>query len=478
MTGGRRQGLFRAAGAVAVALALCLGGASTASAEQTLTFRYGPIHLAPYEVNQRETVYSIPKPAVDGFVTGMEADVVDAKGRPIPVQRVMLHHVVFGNLGTRLGERRDATCDRITLLDSESQAPAVVERFFGVGEERASGRLPSGYGYPVKGADVWAMTWMLMNHRMRRDTAYIQYRVTYETERTLTPVFPVWIDVRNCRFDAIFNVPGGGRRGSTYSQSTTWTARHGGRIVGALGHLHGGGKLVKLTQPGCGDRELLRSEPRWALARDPEYTIRPLLHEPGPIDMGLVRSQQGFAVAAGEQLKLTASYDAELPHTRVMGIMGLYFAPDATVRDPCAPLPGDVTVQRKPRPGRTSTPLMRLPINGVRRDGRIGSVSRARGPSVELEDGAAIDARDFSFTPGNAVVRQGSTLRWRFFGNSLHTVTVASGPRGFASENLNRGRTFDHTFKKPGTYRVFCSLHPVGMIGSVKVVRRAGSARR
>src|SRR5205085_1022236 len=77
------------------------------------------------------------------------------------------------------------------------------------------------------------------------------------------PAYPVWLDVGGCGLDPIFDVPGGGRRGSTYAKSTTSPAPFTGRIVAALGHLHGGGRSAVLSQPACGDRELLRSLPTW-----------------------------------------------------------------------------------------------------------------------------------------------------------------------------------------------------------------------
>ena len=48
-------------------------------------------------------------------------------------------------------------------------------------------RLPAGYGYPIKAKDTWAMTWMFMNHRNKTDSAYIQYRVTYDTAPSASP---------------------------------------------------------------------------------------------------------------------------------------------------------------------------------------------------------------------------------------------------------------------------------------------------
>jgi plastocyanin len=280
----------------------------------------------------------------------------------------------------------------------------------------------------------------------------------------------VWFDVRNCSFDPIFDVPGGGKRGSTYSTSAEWTVPSSGRIVAALGHLHGGGKNVAVSQPDCNGREMFHSRPTWGRARDPEYTLRPRVHEPGPIDMELVTTRQGFPVAAGERLKLRADYDNEFPHTRVMGIMGLYIADDPSVTTRCAPLPDDVEVTRKSRPGRSRVPLMHVPIN-ARRGMSAVPIKRPVGAATWAV-GAPLDVDNFSVEPANAVIPQGATLRWRFWGDTLHTVTVADGPRGFSSPNLSEGREFSYRFSRPGTYKLYCSLHPVDMSSIVKVVRR------
>jgi plastocyanin len=49
---------------------------------------------------------------------------------------------------------------------------------------------------------------------------------------------------------------------------------------------------------------------------------------------------------------------------------------------------------------------------------------------------------------------------------------VANGPRGFSSRNLPGGYSYRKKLRKPGTYRLFCALHPVSMTGTVKVRRR------
>jgi hypothetical protein len=75
-------------------------------------------------------------------------------------------------------------------------------------------------------------------------------------------------------------------------------------------------------------------------------------------------------------------------------------------------------------------------------------------------------------------VRAGSTLTWRFLGDTLHNVTLANGPRGFSSPNLSDGRTYSKRLAVAGTYRLFCGLHPVDMTATVKVTRRKPALRR
>ena len=448
---------MRRAAVLALAM-LALATASASAAETTQTFRYGPIRIAPYGMDERDYVTGMPGPQVDGYLTGGSARLVDAQGRPVSQARVMLHHLVFSNAGARLGERRNPTCDRIQLFDSLTEVPGLSEPFAGFAEERVDERLPAGYGYPIRAADQWVGTWMLMNHRSRPETIYLEYTSTIVTGEARQPTYPLWLDVGGCGLDPIFDVPGGGRRGATVSRSVTVPAPFTGRIVAALGHLHGGGKSTVLTQPGCGNRELLRSTPTWGGPRSLPYRIRPILHEPSPVAMSTVRSQQGFPVHAGEPLTLTANYDAALPHTRVMGIMGLYVAPDASVPDGCGPLPSDVEVARIPGP--STPPAFRTPV------------ARPPGETELLGRAATVDVSAFAFAPANVAVRRGTTVRWRFWDDALHNVTLADGPRGFSSPNLNDGREFSTRLTRPGVYRLFCSLHAATMTATVTVLPR------
>ena len=440
--------------------------AGTQGTKQTYDCRYGPITVAPFQVLTKEIQFDMPKPDVSGFVTNMETDVVEADGTPIPISRLMLHHIVFSHLGVQ-----DRTCSRFRMWDSMTELPAAAERFYAAGEERAKMVLPDGYGYPIKKQDDWLVTYMFMNHRSRTDSAYIGYRVTVDTRNDVTPVEPYWLDVENCNVDPVYDVAGGRPRGSRNVQQMTWTVPKGGRLIAAGGHVHGGGQALALTRPDCGaSGGVYTSRPTWGGPRHPFYNVRPVLHEPGPIHMSGFNSSKGIPLAAGERVVLSANYDAALPHTRVMGIMIGYMAPDPSVNAKCGARPDDIAELPAPS-GRRSPPPFRVPIVG-RRGNRAVNISAPPGRRVRLGKRGTIDVGDLFFRRPNVTVTAGRTLTWRFDGDTLHNVTLANGPRGFSSPNLSRGRTYRKKLRVPGTYQLFCGLHPVDMTATVKVVRK------
>lgn len=462
--------------AFAVATLLALTAAPDAGAAvQEKTLRYGPVTLGPYDVHREEVTYGVPAPQVDGWLTSISSEIVDEDGSPVPISRTMLHHIVLANTGSRLGERQDATCDRFTLFDGQRMLPRLGERFYAAGEERAQLELPEGYGYRIGSADQWAMSLMLMNHRNRTDKVYVQYKVKYVTGEQRRPVTPWWLDVVNCRLDPIYDVPGGGKPGSTHKRTYDFIAPESGRLVFGGSHLHGGGKGLTLTSVTCQNRVLYDSRPLWGRPEHPFYKVRPVLHEPGPISMRHFQSPTGIPVAKGEHLRLTSSYDGELPHVRAMGIMITAFATDPGVDKPCGPLPGDVrsyqtTGERgRSKTPRTTIPLNYLPVKQLGTGKRAKAVTAPPGAPVVRPRGGTVDVGDLFFSPARLEVKRGATIRWRFTGSTLHNVTVAKGPRGFSSFDLDRERTYSQKLNKPGIYQLFCGLHPTTMIETVKV---------
>jgi plastocyanin len=433
--------------------------------------RMGPVTVAPFQVLTKELIFSVPKPDIDGYVTSMNVDVVDANGKQVPINRLMLHHIVFLNFGKSFGEKRDPTCgDSFEAWNTMSTLPNAAERFYAAGEERAQMQLPDGYGYPLSKQDTWLMTYMFMNHRAVTDQAFVEYTLTVDTRPNVTPVKPYWLDVANCKVDPVYDVPGGGRKGSVNKRKMVWALPEAGRLVAGGGHVHGGGQALKLHRPECPNSAIYTSRPVWGGRNHPFYNVRPVLHEPGPIHMTGFYSARGVPLAAGEKVVLEADYDAAQPHTRVMGIMVVFLAPDASVTERCGALPNDFVSRGKPK-GRSKPPPFRVPIVG-RRGGKAVNISAPPGRRVSLGQGGTVEVGDLFFKRPNVSLRAGGTVTWRFDGRTLHNITLANGPRGFSSPNLSDGRKFSKKLTVPGTYQLFCGLHPVDMTATIKVKGR------
>lgn len=460
--GPSNRSLLRGLLLAAATLVVLLLPAGASAAEQTFTYRQ-PITIAGYEVKQG--IMSAPHPDVDGYVTKMETDMVDEDGTPIPIDRLMLHHIVYLNLA-----QRDATCSGYTFWDSQPSAFGAPERFYAAGEERSKMNLPNGYGYPAKPSDPWVMSYMVMNHRAQVDSGYIQYTVTVSDDPNTTPVTPYWFDERNCEADPIYNVPGTGGKDSTATATSTFTMPESGRIVAGGGHTHGGAEKLTLTEPGCDDRKVAQSVPTWGLPDNPFYNVKPVLHEPGPIDMSAFGSEEGIPVRAGERLSLNSIYDNSRPHVRVMGIMITYVAADPMVTNKCEPVPDDIVIKKTDQPGRHEPVPFRIPLYNLDANNQAVRVKAPPGDLKKAASGTTVDIDGRSFTQPNIEVKAGSKVNWQFDGNEIHNVTLANGPIAIGSPNLNGGRVFTKTLRRPGTYRFFCALHPVQMTERVEVV--------
>ena len=440
-----------------IALAACMAVPQVASAAvETQTYRTGSLAVDGYEVQQN--IMLAPSPDVNGFITRMEVDIVDGEGNPIPIQRLMLHHIVFANLA-----RPDRTCDEFMTFDNQTSLGFAPERFYAAGEERAKMALPDGYGYPVRASDEWGLVYMVMNHLADLDEAYIQYTVTTDTNPNLTPVDPYWLDVENCQADPIYNVPGNGKKGSTHTNTADFTFPEAGRIVAGGGHVHGGARRLTLTEPDCGDREIARSTPTWGAPDHPFYNVKPILHEPGPVNMSGFLSQTGIPIEAGQTVRLSSEYENSRPHTRVMGINVVYFDPDPAVTDGCAALPGDIDTYGTTEPGTHAPVPFTVPLTGLDKNGNAVEIDAPPGKIEKMGKGGRIVVGDRFFSQPNIEVKKGAEIKWDFLGSELHNVTLADGPVGFGSPNLNGERDYSRKMNKAGTYKLFCALHPVDM---------------
>ena len=96
----------------------------------------------------------------------------------------------------------------------------------------------------------------------------------------------------------------------------------------------------------------------------------------------------------------------------------------------------------------------------------ISSVSVVRHPrSLALSDATLATAdsnrvmiKDFMFSPMQLTTKVGVEVTWVNEDDEPHTVVSDSGL--FRSAALDTGREYTFRFDKPGTYHVFCSMHP------------------
>ncbi len=453
--------------------------------------------IGGYEVRQWYALVPNPTPVTNGYITHMETDVVDADtGEQVPISRLMLHHIVFVNVN-----RQDSTCQGQGYVGFDGRKDFgntfAPQRFYAAGEERAKMSMPPGYGYNTNHTDTWAVVAMVMNHRSTVDHAYIHYEVTIDTN-PLTPVKPYWFDVRDCHADPIYNIPSvaqkakpkkakNGRKSTsagsaarkhgkgkkkhkkkkatatpTTDETRDYVFPESGRLIAGAGHVHGGAIKETLTEPSCGNRQVAESDPTWGLPDHPFYNVRPILHEPGPINMSAFRSTTGLPINAGETLRLNSIYDDSQPHVRVMGILIAYLAPDPSVTQNCGPVPNWEILSTN-QPGRSGPIPFTIPLTGLDANGQATTIDAPPGQLQNASSGTVVPVGDRFFGDPNLRVRQGSTLTWQFGGQELHNLTLANGPLGIGTDNLDGNRTYTQKFDRPGTYRFFCALHPTQM---------------
>ncbi len=103
-----------------------------------------------------------------------------------------------------------------------------------------------------------------------------------------------------------------------------------------------------------------------------------------------------------------------------------------------------------------------------------GSGAGARGSGHDVE------MKLVAYRPDHLTVAPGTKVTWTQRDPGVHTVTAGTvaqeaagvSPKAdgtYDSGELATGRSFTHTFSKPGTYRYFCRIHPATMRGTVTV---------
>jgi hypothetical protein len=431
---------------------------TAAADEKELTLYSPPIQTLPYVHDThavRLRANDLEAPAKPGYVTGVKEEVlVDSKApdaKPLSNAQMMIHHLLYFAYGRQ--------------ADSPGSCWQGAGFITGRGEEHPDGNFDftppaqrAKYGIvnrtPNGQAPDWTLVAMLMNHVKKPKKVYVRIKVFY-TEEERTPVYPTVVGCHPNQMS--YDIPGGGPKGSSFVDTSTWKVPYSGRILMASSHQHGGGKRHTLASDTC-NRGLFNA-PVYYGTKDHIYnTIRPILHEPGPIATGTFGTVQGVPIHQGEVLRRRAVHDAHNLHVAGMGFWVLHIVRDDSVGQ-CDPMPTDITELR--RPARyDKTPNFEL---------KVPQLDKPKGVFAPFTGGSISIADDY-FRPGKLDAKVGDTLTWEFKGSKPHTVTVANGPRGFSSVYSGQLRgTQQFTFKVPGTYRLTCLVHPTTMGQTVRV---------
>ena len=445
-------------------VAVLLVPAPAAGAKERVLTLYSPrIDSLPYVHDTHELRLRADgrqAPAKPGYILAFkETALVDSKdpdAKPLPLRKMMVHHFVYFAPG-RVDDDVPGGCwsglgfiggrgEEHPLGRTVKAVPKAFRDRYGISNRLADGSAPD-----------WHLTAMVMNHYKRPKSFYIRTRVYYTTEprRAAKPV--VFGTCSRLLNGMAYDVPGGGAPGSEHAEESTWTAPFSGRLVMAFSHQHGGGKYQLLESQTCG-RRLFKAPVYHGRPGHVYNTIRPILHEPGPIGNGSYVTVRGIPIAAGETLRRVAVHDAHNLHVAAMGFWAALLVPDESVTR-CAPLPDDIVELNRPRRF-DRTPNHDLVVPQLAKP--TGAFRAFTGGTLEVDDGF--------FMPQNVTAAVGQTVTWRFAGSAPHTVTVANGPRGFSS--VYWGQTsgeYSFTPEVPGTYRLVCLVHPTTMAQTLKV---------
>lgn len=88
----------------------------------------------------------------------------------------------------------------------------------------------------------------------------------------------------------------------------------------------------------------------------------------------------------------------------------------------------------------------------------------------------SVTVADNYYLPLKLTVNKGSTVTWKWpdYAIDVHDVKLKSGPKGvrkFHSEPASSGYRFKRRLRKPGRYKIVCTLHEE-MTMTIKVRRR------
>ena len=268
----------------------------------TITLRVGPLTLPANTGHMKmpqpaDLFWSIP---VDGWLLSYAPQLVDAKGDSVPGR--VLHHVAFWNTS-----RSDFLC------------PNKEEHIFGAGSEMTNWVEIPGYGYRVQKGDRIRVETMVHNPtETSYEQVYLEVKIPYApapeagaTANTKS-VYPAWMDVQSCGHSGYDLKPGANENTGAV------TVKYAGILLGVGGHMHDYGKQLVLED---------------TTRKETVVTLAAKTDEKGELlSMPIVTffDRGGYPFDAGDQLRITATYDNITGKPLPQGAMGIvvgYFVP-------------------------------------------------------------------------------------------------------------------------------------------------------
>lgn len=265
---------------------------------------YGPFLVTP---ETEQDIDFVPTPPVPGYITSMYATLVRPNGKPVARHAAHLHHAVWGN-----PNRSDLTCTNYPFN--------TLDRFFAAGKERTRIELPEGFGYywdaqPPPGYPSAPPTWAMIHHLMgmhegQTKEVFVQLDLGFvpASEKTLTDITPLWLDVRNCGTSE-YDIAKNAGTGKVHKEIWEYPLTTGGDIVALGGHLHDGGIKLRLDNATAGSKL---------------FVSRAIYDGKGRTDLRAMTAfsgSPGKRVEAGDVLRLTSVYDSSRKRHGAMGIM-------------------------------------------------------------------------------------------------------------------------------------------------------------
>ena len=89
-------------------------------------------------------------------------------------------------------------------------------------------------------------------------------------------------------------------------------------------------------------------------------------------------------------------------------------------------------------------------------------------PTLGSAEDKTIEIKEYKFEPTQITIPAGTTVTWVNKDDDSHTVTDKG--KKFSSKDLDKNDKYSYTYKEPGTYPYFCSLHK-SMTGTITVTK-------